>query len=323
MGPTLARMAKRAAPGRRVIGVARFSAAGPARRAAAAWRRMHRGRPAVARGAGRAARRAQHRLHGGPQVRLDRQRMADLGDERPCAGAGGRALRALAHRRVLHRMRLSLRQHARARARRGRAAHRALGRIRELLRGARAHVPALLARATARRAACCACPMRSTCATACCTTWRGRSCSANRSTWRWATPTSSGRARPTTGRCARWPIAHADLAAQHQRTRRSASATWRRRWAQRLGIEPVLTGQRSADGLAGRLHARPSSCSARRRSSLDRMLDWTADWVSAAAPAWASPRTTKRATASTEERRRDALVRHPRRFAGACCARGS
>ena len=57
------------------------------------------------------------------------------------------------------------------------------------------------------RAGCCACRMRSTCATACCTTWRARCCSANRSTWRWAMPTSSGRARPTSGRCARWRTA--------------------------------------------------------------------------------------------------------------------
>ena len=94
MGPTLARLAKRAAPGKRVIGVARFSAAG----LQAALERH--GIECIAadllsRGtARRIARRAQRGVHGRPQVRLQRQRVAHLGDERARAGAGGRALRS-------------------------------------------------------------------------------------------------------------------------------------------------------------------------------------------------------------------------------------
>jgi hypothetical protein len=70
MGPTLARMAKRAAQGRRVIGVARFSEAGLRERLAAHGVEVHRRRPALARGARGAARGAQHRVHGRAQVRL-------------------------------------------------------------------------------------------------------------------------------------------------------------------------------------------------------------------------------------------------------------
>jgi hypothetical protein len=92
MGPTLARLAKRAAPHKRVIGVARFPS--PACRP----RLQGQGVECIAAdllsrdAAGRAARRAQRGLHGRAQVRLQRQRMADLGDERPRASAGGRAL---------------------------------------------------------------------------------------------------------------------------------------------------------------------------------------------------------------------------------------
>ena len=43
IGPTLARLAKRAAPGKRVIGVARFSEPGLREALAAQGHRMHRG----------------------------------------------------------------------------------------------------------------------------------------------------------------------------------------------------------------------------------------------------------------------------------------
>jgi hypothetical protein len=73
MGPTLARMAKRAVPDRRVIGVARFTEPDLRERLQADGVECIRGRLAVARGTGRAARRAQRRLHGRPQVRFQRQ----------------------------------------------------------------------------------------------------------------------------------------------------------------------------------------------------------------------------------------------------------
>ena len=86
MGPTLARMAKRAAPGKRVIGVARFSE--PSLKATLESQgveciacdlldREALGRlPNVGDGV------QQHRVHGRPQVRRRRQRVADLDDER-------------------------------------------------------------------------------------------------------------------------------------------------------------------------------------------------------------------------------------------------
>ena len=92
MGPTLARMAKRAAPERSVIGVARFSDV-------AARRALDRAgvetlacdlldRAAVE----SAAARAERHLHGRHEVRRDRQRAADLGHERARAGDRGRGL---------------------------------------------------------------------------------------------------------------------------------------------------------------------------------------------------------------------------------------
>ena len=59
IGPTLARLAKRAAPGKRVVGVARFSEKGLREKLAALRHRMHRGRsarPQADRGAAEARR---------------------------------------------------------------------------------------------------------------------------------------------------------------------------------------------------------------------------------------------------------------------------
>ena len=74
MGPTLARLAKRAAPGKRVIGVARFSEQG-------LEERLRRGGIETIAcdlldrdGAGGAAGRPERRVHGGPQVRHRRAR---------------------------------------------------------------------------------------------------------------------------------------------------------------------------------------------------------------------------------------------------------
>ena len=74
MGPTLARMAKRAAPGTRVIGVARFS--DPAVRDALDAAASRRSPPtcSTAPRSTRLPRRAQRGLHGRPQVRRQRRR---------------------------------------------------------------------------------------------------------------------------------------------------------------------------------------------------------------------------------------------------------
>ena len=57
MGPTLARLAKRAAPGKRVMGVARFSEPGVREALVQGRRRADRGRPAGSRRSSRSCRR--------------------------------------------------------------------------------------------------------------------------------------------------------------------------------------------------------------------------------------------------------------------------
>ena len=149
MGPTLARMAKRAAPGRRVIGVARFS--DPAARATLERHGVEciacdlLDRDALQRLPKRRRRRAQPRLHGRPQVRRLGQPGADLDDERRRAGDGGRGLSRHAHRHLLHRLRVPLRAGGRPGRGRGHAGDAAAGRLRVDLRRPRAHVRARLA----------------------------------------------------------------------------------------------------------------------------------------------------------------------------------
>ncbi len=65
-----------------------------------------------------------------------------------------------------------------------RAGQSAAGRVRQFLRRARAHVPVFLAHDRTRRAASSASTTRSICATACCTTWRARCVTTSRSTCR-------------------------------------------------------------------------------------------------------------------------------------------
>ena len=155
MGPTLARMAKRADPGAARDRRGALLRAGPARAAAGARRRVHRRRPALARGARAPARRAQHRLHGRPQVRLDRQRVADLGDER--ARARRWSPSASARSRIVAfstGLRVPVRAPSTATARRRPCRRpRRSGEYANSCVGARAHVRALLARSSARRAA--------------------------------------------------------------------------------------------------------------------------------------------------------------------------
>ena len=100
----------------------------------------------------------------------------DLGDERARAGAGRRGLRRLAHRRLLDRLRLSLRQRA--------APGRDRGDAGQSRRPANTPIPASAASAcsstsrarAARRAGSSGSTTPSTCATACCTTSRARCC---------------------------------------------------------------------------------------------------------------------------------------------------
>ncbi len=69
IGPTLAQMAKRAAPKQRVVGVARFSEAGLRERLTASRHRVRRRRPPRPRANRSAAETAERGLHGGLQVR--------------------------------------------------------------------------------------------------------------------------------------------------------------------------------------------------------------------------------------------------------------
>ena len=131
--------------GKRVIGVARFSEPG-VREALGQGRRRADRRPtcSIARALESAAEGRQRRLHGRPQVRRHRRRAAHLGDERAGAGDGGRGVQGLAHRRLLDRLRLSLRAGRQRRRDRGRAAGAAARRLRQFLRRPRAHVRVLL-----------------------------------------------------------------------------------------------------------------------------------------------------------------------------------
>ena len=149
---------------------------GPAGEARGLRHRMHRGRPARPQADRGAAETRQRGVHGRPQVRLLRPRGPDLGDERARAGAGRRGLRGLAHRRLFDRLRVPLCQRASWRRHRGDARRRR--------RPAPMPIPASRARACSnisraraeRRDASSASTMRSTCATACCTT-SPRACS--------------------------------------------------------------------------------------------------------------------------------------------------
>ena len=181
MGPTLARLAKRATPARRVIGVARFSDAGGARRARRARRRDDRLRPARPRRHRSPARRAERRLRGRPQVRRQRQPRPDLGDEHPRARARRRALRAS---RIVafstgNVYRLDAGRPAPARANRRRRRRSASTRSRA---SAASACSSTSRSATARRAGSCGSTTRSTCATACSSTSPRRSSAASRST---------------------------------------------------------------------------------------------------------------------------------------------
>ena len=73
MGPSLARMAKRADPSRRVVAVSRWCDRAAAAALEADGVETIARRPARSARARRAPRRAERRLHGGPEVRHDGQ----------------------------------------------------------------------------------------------------------------------------------------------------------------------------------------------------------------------------------------------------------
>ena len=143
-------------------------------------------------------------------------------------------------RRVLDRLRLSVRRRQRQGRRRNAGAQSAR-RIRAILRRARAHVRIFLAPGSTRPAGCSGSITRSTCAMACCTTSPARSCRASRSTSASAMSISSGRATPRRRRCAASRIAT-------RRPRRSMSAATK-------SSRCAISRQNSARGSA----ARPSS----------------------------------------------------------------
>ena len=83
-------------------------------------------------------------------------------------------------------------------------------------------------------------------------------------------------------------LRHADFAAQHQRAEDQHPAKWRRRWRSAWALTPVLTGQEAPTAWlvdctrAFELFGPP-------QVGLDRMLDWTADWVSRGGEALGKP----------------------------------
>ena len=182
MGPTLARMAKRAAPERRVVGVARFSDHGRARGLGGSGRRDDRLRPAASPRRRGAAEAAQRRLHGGHEVRRLRQSGADLGHERA---------RPRHRRRGLRRPRASSPSRPAASTRSCPSMAAAPPRTRRPCRRP-ATTPGRASGASAcssisrsgwaRPAASCGSTTPSTCATACCTTSAPRCWPASRST---------------------------------------------------------------------------------------------------------------------------------------------
>ena len=288
MGPTLAGLAKAALPGRRVIGVARFS--DPEREGVAGGPR-HRDLNCdlLDEAAIKALPKVQeHHLHGRPQVRRRGRPVADLGDEcpRPCAGGAG--LSELADRGVLDRLRLSVRA-GRRQGRRRKPFAQSARRIRAILRRARAHVriflaqvldagPAVPAQLRDRHALRRAARHR-----------EQRSCRASRSTSASAMSISSGRAMPRHRRCAVSRIAT-------RRPRRSMSAATKS-WpcaisppnsARGSGARPSSSAPNSRPP-GSPTPRRPRNCSACRSSIPQQLIAWTADWVARAMPSLGKP----------------------------------
>ena len=146
--------------------------------------------------------------------------------------------------------------------------------------GPRAHVRAFLGAARHAGPASSASTTRSTCATACCTTSPARCATATRSTSRWATSTSSGRATPTRSRCA--------ASRTPRRRRRPINVTGPEtisRALARRGVRPALRARRRVSSARRRRRAGSTTPRAWSREfgpprvPLERMIDWTADWL--------------------------------------------
>ena len=147
IGPSLAQLAKRAAPGKRVVGVARFSEKGLREKLARCGiecieadlldRKQIEALPKL----------ANVVFMAGRKFGSVRPRGPDLGDERARAGARRRGLRGLAHRRLFDRLRVPLCQRASWRRHRGDPGDAAARRLCQFLRRARGHVPIFLAHA--------------------------------------------------------------------------------------------------------------------------------------------------------------------------------
>ena len=172
MGPTLAGLAKARRTGtprhrRRALQRSRREGL-----AAGARRRDHQLRPAR-RGRYRgAAEGSEHRFHGRAQIRRRGRPVADLGDEFACAGAGGAGVCRFAHRRVLDRLRLSVR----AGGRQGRDEDMAPDPPGEYAQSCvgRERMFEYFSEAYPRLAGCSGSITRSTCAMACCMTSRSK-----------------------------------------------------------------------------------------------------------------------------------------------------
>ena len=235
-----------------------------------------------------AAEGAEHRLHGRPQVRRRGRPVADLGDERACAGAGRAGLPALADRGVLDRLRLSLRARRRQGRDRGRGAERRPANT-PVLRRPRAHVRVFLAQASARRAGCSGSTTRSTCATACCTTSRRKVRTGEPIDVSLAMSTSSGRAMPPRRRCAASahctaPTSPINVSGHEIIAVRDLAREIRRPLRPRAGAYRQGSSRRLADR-----HVEGRELFGLPVVDTEQLIAWTADWVSRAMPSLGKP----------------------------------
>ena len=295
MGPTLARMAKRAAPGRRVIGVARFS--DPAARGRRSNATASSASPATCSIARRcsacptwptacATWSSWPATSSAPPATPSLTWMMNVGVPAMVAETF-REMRIVAFSTACVYPFVPVDGAGR---RRGRAGHAAGGRLRQLLRRPRAHVRVRLAHATARPGGWCACRTPSTCATACSTTWPAR-CLRRPAGGRDDGP----RRRHLAGRRQRAGAAPAralhDTGHADQRHRPAAHQRALAGRRVRPPLRPRAGDHRagSAHRLARSTRRRRRPCSALPRVPLETMIDWVADWVRRGGPSLGKP----------------------------------